>query len=233
MQRSEEIGALAKALAEAQAEFSAVSKGETNSFFSSKYAGLASVVMSGSPVLSKHGLAVTQHPSFDDQGDVLITWLMHASGEFMVSSMKLRPTKNDPQGFGSALTYGRRQAFMSVCGMVADEDDDDGNKASGKTETKTETKPPQPQAKPVEKTRPIANAKQRGMINGRAADAGLSGQQFADALRSAFGIEPHEYPSDEEAVRYVNTQLERLPADRVDDVLAAIAPQTAMETSSP
>ena len=230
MQRSEEVGELGKALAAAQAEMAAVPKDADNKFYNSKYAQLSSVVRTGAPVLSKHGLAVTQHPSFDEAGhDVLITWLLHSSGEFMVSSMRLKATKEDPQGLGSAITYARRQAYMAVCGLVADEDDD-GNAGSGKSSSKT--KAPQPTAKPVEKTRPIASGAQRGMINGRAAEAGLTGQQFADALRSTFGIEPHEYSSDEEALRYVNTQLDRLPADRVDDVLAAIAPQTALETSA-
>jgi hypothetical protein len=37
--------------------------------------------------------------------------------------------KNDPQGFGSALTYARRYALGCMTGLVTEEDDD-GNQAS-------------------------------------------------------------------------------------------------------
>ena len=43
--------------------------------------------------------------------------------------MILHLPKSDPQGQGSAVTYARRYSYMSVLGLVADEDDD-GNKAS-------------------------------------------------------------------------------------------------------
>jgi hypothetical protein len=41
----------------------------------------------------------------------------------------LNPTKNDPQGMASAVTYARRNTLGANLGIVT-EDDDDGNKAS-------------------------------------------------------------------------------------------------------
>jgi hypothetical protein len=38
--------------------------------------------------------------------------------------MLLNAAKDDPQGQGSAITYARRQAAMSMLGLVADSDDD-------------------------------------------------------------------------------------------------------------
>ena len=137
MIRSTEISELALALVEAQAEFSAVPKGSTNPFFKSKYAALPDVVASASPVLAKHGLAVTQGISFQ-QGfsdnanvlhDTLTTTLIHKSGQWIESEMPLHLPKQDPQGQGSAVTYARRYAYMAILGLVAD-DDDDGNSAS-------------------------------------------------------------------------------------------------------
>jgi hypothetical protein len=126
---SNELAELAKALAAAQAEFTAIPKDSANPFFQSKYAGLPKVVEVASPILSKHGLSVSQFIGHDDQGDTLTTWLLHQSGQFIRDTMRLRPVKNDPQSQGSATTYGRRYCYMSVLGLVAD-DDDDGNRAS-------------------------------------------------------------------------------------------------------
>jgi hypothetical protein len=135
--KSNEINELASALVSAQAEFSAVPKGSSNPFFKSKYAALPDVVASASPVLAKHGLAVTQSISFEQTYvkddvkvfDTLTTTLFHKSGQFIENSMILHLSKQDPQGQGSAVTYARRYAYMSILGLVAD-DDDDGNAAS-------------------------------------------------------------------------------------------------------
>jgi len=134
MGKSPEINELASALVSAQAEFSAVPKGSNNPFFKSKYAALPDVVASASPVLAKHGLAVTQSISFDVSGDgslvdTLTTTLLHKSGQYVENQMILHLPKQDPQGQGSAVTYARRYAYMSILGLVAD-DDDDGNAAS-------------------------------------------------------------------------------------------------------
>lgn len=54
---------------------------------------------------------------------------MHISGEFIASKYTMRPTKNDPQGVGSCITYQRRYALGAALSLNIDEDDD-GNKAS-------------------------------------------------------------------------------------------------------
>ena len=139
---SESISELVTALVAAQAEFSAVPKGSVNPFFKSKYAALPDVVQSASPVLTKHGLAVSQFITHDEGGgDALLTYLIHESGQFIAYSMKLHMTKEDPQAQGSAVTYARRYSYMSALGLVADEDDD-GNSA-------TKAKASAPKAKPV------------------------------------------------------------------------------------
>src|ERR1035437_2792764 len=127
--KSDELAELASALSKAQGEFPASPKTETNPFFKSKYAGLPQVVEAATPILSKHGLSVSQHLGCDEQGDTLTTYLLHNSGEFIANTMRLHLTKDDAQGQGSATTYARRYAYMAVLGLVADVDDD-GNSAS-------------------------------------------------------------------------------------------------------
>ncbi len=129
--RSDSISELAVALVAAQGEFTAVPKDSDNPFFNSKYASLPKVVAAASPILSKHGLAVSQFPGINEAGhDTLTTWLLHTSGQFIAEPMLLHLGKNDTaQAQGSATTYARRYAYMAALGLVADEDDD-GNTAS-------------------------------------------------------------------------------------------------------
>ena len=123
------LAELTAALVKFQNEVGAIPKTSSNPFFKSKYAGLPAVVETAGPILAKHGLAVSQHIGYDLDNDTLETWLLHTSGQYLVSRMRLLLTKQDSQGQGSAITYARRYAFMSVLGLVAD-DDDDGNAAS-------------------------------------------------------------------------------------------------------
>lgn len=129
MKHSETIGVLAKALADAQGEFEAVPKGAANPFFKSSYADLPSVVLAASPILSKHGIAVSQLPDFNGVDDLLTTLIMHESGEWIEAEQRLHLVKSDPQAHGSAQTYGRRYAYSGGLGIVT-EADDDGNAAT-------------------------------------------------------------------------------------------------------
>lgn len=140
MKTSDQINDLAAALAKAQGQMEAASKDSTNPHFKSKYADLASVWSVCRKPLSDNGLSVIQGAEAGDGGLLVTTRLMHASGQWMQSDLLLNPTKNDPQGVGSAITYGRRYGICAMVGIVADEDDD-GNAASI---------PPRQQAKPVE-----------------------------------------------------------------------------------
>ena len=123
--QSEEINELATALSKAQGEFTAVPKGDENPFFKSKYAGLPDVVKVAAPILSQNGLAISQFICQSELGeDLLKTYLLHSSGQFIEHSMRMHLGKLDSQGMGSATTYARRYSYMSVLGLVADEDDD-------------------------------------------------------------------------------------------------------------
>ena len=128
--QSESINELAAALSKAQGEFAAIPKTETNPFFKSKYAGLPDVIGAASKTLAANGLSVSQFITRDELGsEVLKTYLLHSSGQYIEHDMSLHLGKLDSQGQGSAVTYARRYSYMSVLGLVADEDDD-GNKAS-------------------------------------------------------------------------------------------------------
>lgn len=128
IRQSEGLADLATALSAAQAEFTAIPKDSNNPFFKSKYAGLPEVVKAASPILTKHGLSISQFLGTDESGDTLTTFLLHKSGQFLSESMRLysQPGKGQSaaQGQGSAATYARRYSYMAALGLVADEDND-------------------------------------------------------------------------------------------------------------
>lgn len=134
MKRSDTIVALAKSLKELQQQLKPVTKDKTNPFFKSRYADLESVVEASRTPLYKNGFSVTQLISHTGTDSTLETVLLHESGEWISSEMKLYMTKSDPQAQGSAITYARRYALMAIIGMVAEGEDDDGEKSSLATE---------------------------------------------------------------------------------------------------
>ena len=129
--QSETIGKLAEALSKAQGSMSAAAMDGNNPHFRSRYATLTAVWDACRKPLADNGLAIVQAFRVDENGMLLlVTKLVHTSGEWMVSEYPVTPTQNSPQGLGSAVTYARRYTLSSLVGVVAD-DDDDGNAASG------------------------------------------------------------------------------------------------------
>ncbi len=143
MEKSESIKELATALCKFQGAVEKVRKSETNPFFKSKYADLSSILDVIRIPLSENGLSFVQFPK-DKNG--LETMLMHTSGEWMSATYEMKPTKDDPQGLGSAITYQRRYALGAILGLNID-DDDDGNAAS-KQNKQVEVKKTQPTSLP-------------------------------------------------------------------------------------
>lgn len=132
MERSESIKEIANALCKFQQEVGKIKKSANNPFFKSKYATLSDILDVIQEPLSNSGLSVMQLPTGENE---LETIVMHISGEFIASKYTMRPTKNDPQGIGSCITYQRRYALGAALSLNIDEDDD-GNKASQNTISK-------------------------------------------------------------------------------------------------
>ncbi len=141
MEHSESLSELAGALAKAQAVMKPALKDSENPFFRSKYADLAAVAEACREALATNQLSVVQGTQKGESADVihLDTMLLHSSGQWVRSTLTMVPTKKDPQGVGSCITYARRYALSAICG-IATEEDDDGNAASGK-QSKERQKP--------------------------------------------------------------------------------------------
>lgn len=122
---SPSLAGIAQALAAAQAELEDAKKDAVNPHFKNKYATLSSVREAITKVFSKHGLSVVQpfEPHGPD-GVCIVTLLMHKSGEWIRSKLYIPVSKKDAQGFGSAISYGRRYALAAIANIASDDDDD-------------------------------------------------------------------------------------------------------------
>lgn len=111
-------------MAKAQAEMSNATLNKVNPHFKSKYADLAGIRDTVTPVLSKHGLSIVQFTQLTNIGFCLITRLLHESGQYIEGQYPLPELLDKPQAMGSAVTYARRYTLSAMCGIAAEEDDD-------------------------------------------------------------------------------------------------------------
>ena len=129
MKTSDSITKIAPALVASQEEIRFAIKDSTNPHFKSRYADLGSVIDAVKKALNDNGIAFIQTPTESQSGTLaLTTRLIHNSGEWIEDTAICPLQKNDPQGYGSALTYLRRYSLASITGLY--QDDDDGNAAS-------------------------------------------------------------------------------------------------------
>ena len=135
--KSDSINELATALSKAQGQMTGAIKDSTNPFFKATYADLASVWEACRKPLSDNGLSVVQtiEPIESTEPGILVTWLLHSSGQYITSSVSVKAVPNKgnaigPQEIGSALTYMRRYALAAIVGIAPE--DDDGEAAQGR-----------------------------------------------------------------------------------------------------
>ncbi len=136
MQRSSEaIGAIAGALAKAQAELTnpaklltatipAVFPREADRTF--RYASLSAGLEIVRKCLGQHEIAVVQTTAIDKETGLiqLTTLLAHSSGEWVSSDWPVCPVSETaaPHRMGAALTYARRYALFTLVGIAGEDD---------------------------------------------------------------------------------------------------------------
>lgn len=129
--RSDEIDKIAAALVKACASVPTMLKNRTANTgqFSYSYVDLATVTAAAREMLASKNLCAIQSASSDGDDVLIYTTLMHDSGQYLTAHPLRLPMGKTAQQTGSAITYGRRYALVTLLGLVA-EDDDDGAKAS-------------------------------------------------------------------------------------------------------
>lgn len=136
MKTSESINGIVGALLQAQKNITFAVKDAVNPHLKSKYADLPSVIDAIKAALNEAGIVYLQTPgTMENMYLSLTTRLMHTSGEWIEDTMTMPMVKQDPQGYGSALTYARRYALSAITGLY--QDDDDANNAVNQKKKKT------------------------------------------------------------------------------------------------
>jgi len=131
------------AFVKAQKEFAPALKSSTNPHYKSKYAALDACIEAVIDALNNNGIALVQRCRDVPTGITVDTLFIHESGEIMEAGcLHVPAAKQDPQGYGSALTYARRYCLMAACGIAPE--DDDGNAASVKTKPIAKKEEPKP-----------------------------------------------------------------------------------------
>jgi hypothetical protein len=155
---STSVGALAAALAKAQAAIANPEKSLTATIVSPfpregsrtfRYAPLSSGLDLIRKCLGQHEIATVQTTAIDrDSGLIkLTTTLLHASGEWVSSDWPVCPVSEtaSPHRLGAALTYARRYALFTLVGIAGEDDLDAPDLLPAAVDPSlTENKPPRP-----------------------------------------------------------------------------------------
>jgi len=106
-----------------------------------KFADLSSVLSVVNPVLARNGLVVIHTTEILEGRNILVTNLMHISGEVIPSKYLLplvKETRGNPiHAEGGALTYFRRYCELGILGQNAGIPDNDGDFANPTTDKVT------------------------------------------------------------------------------------------------
>ena len=221
MQRSSEtIGAIAAALAKAQAELANPEKSlvatirasgprETDQTF--RYAALSSGLDIVRKALGSHEIATVQTTVIDKEAGLirLATTLAHASGEWLSSEWPVCPIAETaaPRRMGAALTYARRYALFTLVGIAGEDDLDAPDLGAG---VNSDSKPGldiQTSPKPMADERSFApsGASRKGKVI-RPPTIVLAAEQ-SEALRSRLVAELTDLKSADEAADWVQKNL--------------------------
>jgi hypothetical protein len=225
MQRSSEtIGAIAAALAKAQAELANSEKALVATIRASdarekdqtfRYAALSSGLDIVRKALGGHKIATVQTTAIDKEAGLirLTTTLAHSSGEWLSSEWPVCAISETtaPRRMGAALTYARRYALFTLVG-IAGEDDLDAPDLNAKAEadptfeqTTLECSVPQP-SKVAERGSGAPPTHGRGEKAVRPARPTLDAQQSA-ALREQLIIDVARLESADDAAEWAHRNL--------------------------
>ena len=149
---SEQISNIAAALLKAQRDIGHALKSAENPYFKSRYADLTVVIESVKTPLNENGITFLQAVDSNEEGvPVIDTILLHESGQYLSTRTPVFCNKpNDPQAFGSGVTYSKRYALQAILGLPTE--DDDAESAT----THDDKRKPAAYQKPTPKPEPVA-----------------------------------------------------------------------------
>lgn len=114
---------LIKALIKSQTEIKPPSKDKMGQY-KNKYSSLDAILEAVRKPLADNGLVLSQSVESKEGHLMLVTTLVHESGESIHSDFPIIVEKNGPQGIASARTYACRYSICNLLALPSDEDDD-------------------------------------------------------------------------------------------------------------
>jgi hypothetical protein len=128
MEWSSERDKIAPALVQAQAKIAGAEKRSKNPGLRNEYADLDSVWDTIRPALQTAGLAVIQAPTIAEQQAVVVTEILHTSGQWCRHACAIPVPQgnrgvNASQAAGVAVTYARRYALIALLGVAGEDTD--------------------------------------------------------------------------------------------------------------
>lgn len=143
MSESEEQSAtmddLIQALIRAQGNIQHATADGKNPYFKSTYATLEQVITAVKGPLNEQGIYFQQHSRVTENGACIETVFYGHGSMLETGSVYIVADRQDPQSFGSALTYAKRYSLSMACG-IGHQKDDDGEKAMEPVRKPTESK---------------------------------------------------------------------------------------------
>ena len=157
---------LFKALAKFHENLVQPKKNAENPYFRNNYVTLEGVQKAIDDAAKGTGLTYTQLIYDTDNGKTVQTIMIHNSGQVMRSgTLTLRPTKSDPQGIGSAITYAKRYQLAAMFGISSDIDDDGDKASTPKQQSNGQQRAPRPHRPRQTNNQPSVLATRKGLYS--------------------------------------------------------------------
>lgn len=158
---------ISSSLVKFHAALKPIRKDAQNPFFKSDYLTLSGILDAVRQPLAANGLAVVQSMRVQESTTILITKLIHESGEEISSEMPITILA-DAQKLGSLITYYKRYQLQALLGISTADEDDDGNSFSAPQVNKqVNNQVNNPVNKPTFKLNeqePLASDAQKGLL---------------------------------------------------------------------
>lgn len=222
--KSDQISNLAAAILEAQKDIGAALKSSKNPYFKSKYADLTVVIDAVKEPLNKHGIAFLQAVDANGEGSPVIdTILLHSSGQYLSTRTPVFCSKpNDPQAFGSGVTYSKRYALQAILGLPTE--DDDAERAMARDNKQADKPKFGPPAKQPMMTKKSEEIVEQAFFDYETVQGGNIAKGFVldlDKFKDAVYAMHNKWPTQKDSVAKIVEAVE------LKDVIKELEPQAA------
>ena len=131
-----ELRQLADALLRVQTKIGTVKQNTDNSYFNSKFANLETCWEYVRPFFNDEGILIQQIVHETDSGVSIETLFIGYGTQLSGGKLPVPASKNDPQAYGSAVSYAKRYSLLQACGLATAKEDDDAEKTASTFEFK-------------------------------------------------------------------------------------------------